>query len=543
MLKINFSDNVYQVEITPDTMLSELAARVGIMLDLRCAGFGVCGRCRVELLSGTFIMDGKKTLVDAPVSAPACRTQALGGKAEIFVPAISVVHTDGQIAVDYEHIRKPLRSNVAKKGLAVAIDVGTTTVAMVLMDLERDEPLASVSAYNRQSACGDNVSSRISCAMAAPEKLQHLRHLIVRETINPLLRRLFAETHKNLQEVSKVSVAGNTVMAHLFIGASPESIGVLPFRPMYREFPAMTAKEAGLDVNPEAIVSLIPAISGYIGGDVTAGIIASGIDQNHQRSLLIDVGTNCEIVLCDGQNLYACAAAAGPAFEGAGIACGSRAAAGAIDHVWITEDLQLNYSTIEDAAPAGLCGSAIIDFLAEGFRCGLIDSFGRYNLDMLRIFGRYHEVDYGHGVIHGCVIAISSHGKPVYVSEADIEQVLKAKAAVYAGIKALLEQCHMKFNDLETVYLAGGFARYLHIENAVELGMLPPLKPDIYRKIGNSSLAGAVMDSIDPDFAKLATDIIDIPHIIELNILPEFENHYIDALMIPHFNPGEFEAS
>ncbi len=611
MLKIIFSDNTYYVEITPDVMLAELVARAGIMLDLRCGGFGVCGRCKVELLSGEFVINGKtKKVTSRPMSALACRTSLNGTDAEISVPQNSVVHADGKIAVDYEHVPKPqspgfclfkiippceftvdgMRSlaEIPDAGdlywppetlrllgkcchddttihvavvnrqnrpgwaaaalpqpfdpLGVAIDVGTTTVAMALLDLKNDEPLASASAYNRQANRGDNVATRISYSSGSPENLAELRRLIINDTINPLLARLFAETKRNPNEVIKVSVSGNTVMSHLLLGISPRSIGVMPFLPTLRVYPEITAGEAGVAVNPGALLDVLPAVSGYIGGDIVAGIMASGMMSSENRhSLLIDIGTNCEIVLFSEQKLYACAAAAGPAFEGAGIACGSRAAAGAIDSIKISSELALSFTTIEDAPPVGLCGSAIIDFVAAGFTSGLLDTYGRFNLERLRQCGRYYEVDYGNGIIHTCMIATGGGGKPIYVSEADIEQVLKAKAAVYAGVKSLIATCQRKFDELEKVYLAGGFARYLSIQNAITLGMLPPLPSERFHKIGNGALAGAVISLFDPESTAVARHLIDQPEIIELNILPEFENDYIDALLIPNFKPEEFQ--
>ena len=267
-------------------------------------------------------------------------------------------------------------------------------------------------------------------------------------------------------------------------------------------------------------------------------MIVSGQYRDTGCTLLADIGTNCELVLCDHGRILACAAAAGPAFEGAGIACGSRAAAGAVDHIDITPDGQLSFTTIEQAEPAGLCGSAVIDFLAAGFRCGLIDVFGRYNLEFLRRIDRYLPVDYGSGPIHGCIIARRKGNQYIYVSEADIEQVLKAKAAVYAGIVTLLRQRARSVADLDTFYLAGGFARYLRVENAVAIGMLPPLRTGVGRKIGNSALAGAVMGLADPEFPALAATLIDRPQIIELNTVPGFEDTYIDALMILNFDPA-----
>lgn len=609
MLKIEYAGDIYTVEITSATTLAELVGRAGIMLDLRCAGLGVCGRCQVQLNVGDFIVSGKPVNVaegKVPIIAPACHTEISGSQALISVPSESVVHADGQIAVDYSlfahperraceliAIRRPNDFNSGASSLnaidgyhrdfwtvpalrelgdvfehsddawlarlegctrgwiaaarpqrftplAIAIDLGTTTIAAALLDMDSGEPLASVSAYNRQATCGDNVSSRISYSASTPGGLERLRRLAVDETINPLISRLLHETGHRKNDVVKVSIAGNTVMSHLFLGISPRSIGMLPFLPVTKTFPQLPAADCGLAVNPAAVVELLPAVAGYIGGDITAGIISSGQHHRSSRSLLVDIGTNCEIVLCDGSQLYACAAAAGPAFEGAGIACGSRAAAGAIDRIDFTADFAIEFTTIDHAPPAGLCGSAILDFIAGGFNCGLIDAFGRYDLARLREAGLYLEVNYGNGPIHACRIASRPGGKPIYVSEADLEQVLKAKAAVYAGIKALLCQCHLRCSDLENVYLAGGFAKYMRISSAITTGMLPPVAEAICKKVGNSSLAGAVMNAIDPDFPALADRVIAMPHTVELNIMPEFEDLYIDALMIPNFDPAKF---
>lgn len=546
MIKIRFGNQIHQVESSGGELLSELIRSAGLMPDLRCGGSGICGRCRVRLVAGTFSIQDRR--VEAapgrPVDALSCRTRWEGGEAEIAVPADSVIHSDGQIAVDSEllHLPEPEAGQAAAPGspLGLAVDIGTTTVAVALLDLGRNRILATASAYNRQSQYGDNVTMRISCC-AEDGKLELLRSLATRETIDPLIRRLLADTGHRAGEIGRVSVAGNTVMSHLFLGISPESIGVFPFRPEVRVYPQRSAAECKLTACPSAPVALLPSVSGYVGGDLTAGILAANLDRfDGTRSLLIDIGTNCEIILNDGERLHATAAAAGPAFEGAGIFCGSRAAAGAIDHIAIDRELKLTFDTIGGEAPAGLCGSALVDFLAEGFSRGLINPFGCYERETLKSCGRYLSVDYGHGPLHAAVIAAGPEGSSIYVSEADIEQALKAKAAVYSGITLLLSHAGLEIADLDRVYLAGGFANYLNVANATVIGMLPPVAPEKIRRIGNSSLAGAVMNLCDPDFYRRALELIDLPEVVELNLLPEFEDSYIDALMIPNFDPDRF---
>lgn len=558
MLKIQAGGHLYLFEATEDKLLSEIAATNGIMLDLRCAGFGVCGRCNVDLISGSFSVNGEEIIISSePIRVPACHTKAISTDAEISIPSESLVHTDGQIAVDFdsskyigkkawtsEHGQISLngvndwiasRRSSLFSPLGLAIDIGTTTVAIVLADLETDKALGSASAYNRQSICGDNVASRISYASYNPNGLERLQKLIIKETLNPLIKSLLASCGKKSEDIIKVSIAGNTVMTHIAVGLSPESIGQFPFTPLYRKFPALSAASAGLEINPDALVICSPAVSGYIGGDITAGMISTGQYLHKGKSLLIDIGTNCEIALHDNGKFFATAAAAGPAFEGAGIACGSRAASGAIDKISIDEKLNISFTTIEDSAPAGLCGSGMLDFLAEAFRSGMLDSFGRYNIPVLKQIGRHLEINYGKTKVHACSIAKSPSGKDIYVSESDIEQILKAKAAVYAGIETLLAERKIGIDELDIVWLCGGFAKYMNIESALKIGMFPDFKTEQLRKTGNSSLSGAMMNLYDPDFQQLAEAIADKPETVELNTLADFENNYIDALMIPNF--------
>jgi len=507
--------------------LAHLLRDAGMPLDLRCSEKGTCGKCEVVLESGSFRIE--KTPIDVlpghPIVAKACRSAALKDDCVIMVPSKAMAA--GGIQSSHQYKVKALAINSSVRGLSAAIDIGTTTVAVSLVDSERGKIIGSASNYNRQIHYGDNVISRIAFADESKENLRTMQQCIIADTINPLIRDICEKAGICEKEIKQVSVAGNTVMTHLFFGISPASIGVMPFEPAVKVFPAVKASTLGIAANPDAPVIAVPAASGYIGGDVVAGVEVSGIQNNSGISVLLDIGTNCETVLFDGKKLFSCASAAGPAFEGAGIGCGCRAAAGAIERIAFDSSLDFKISVIGNVPPTGICGSAMIDFIAEARTCGLLNEMGRFDLPMLEIAGRLMKL---HGGINACRI---SSGPDVYISEKDLEQILKAKSAVYAGLQTLCGTQGYKFGDITRLYLAGGFAQYINVDNAVKIGMLPAIKPDNLDVIGNSSLAGAVLNAIDLDAAPRMLKISRSIQDIVLNTVPEFEYNYIDALMLP----------
>lgn len=297
--------------------------------------------------------------------------------------------------------------------------------------------------------------------------------------------------------VARIALAGNTVMSCLFHGIDPSPIGVMPFTPPCRIFPVRGAAELGLRAGDIPVLT-VPAIAGYVGGDLTAGLLETPL---RPGELLVDIGTNCEIILQTEQGMFCTAAAAGPAFEGAGIHCGSRAVPGAIDHYFGRNSC----SVIGGAAPAGLCGSAMIDFLAVERRLGHLNEFGRIQPPA------------------DCFEA--APGVTIY--EWEIEQLLKAKAAVWAGIATLAAYCR---TPVKKLFLAGGFARYLDFGNAVACGMLPDCELEA---VGNTSLGGAARLAVQPGLAAELERLIDLPKDIPLNLLDEFEDNYIDGLLLP----------
>jgi len=432
--------------------------------------------------------------------------------------------------------------NTAISNYALAIDIGTTTVVLALVDMNNGNIIARTSSYNMQMSKADDIASRISAASASPEDLSYMRKLVVNDTINPLIETACEQTGVKSEYIYAATVSGNTVMSHLFLGLSPESIGKIPFRPVMREYPDIRAAKLGMKINPNGIISVIPSISGYIGGDIVSDIHISGFCNLKEASVLIDLGTNSEMALAYNKKIYACAAAAGPAFEGAGLMCGCRAVDGAIEHIFFDEKLQFTISTIGNKKAAGICGSAIIDFIDCGFKCGLINAFGRYDIDMLKSKNKYLSIPAKNGLqSHACILADTNDpAHPVFVSETDIEQILKAKAAVYSGLKTMLSLHNLEFKDLRKIILAGGFAKYIDIQNAICIGMLPEISGNIIECIGNGSLAGAWADLINTDTSIHFREIINIPEVISLNMIPDFESNFIDALLIPNYNEAEF---
>ena len=433
--------------------------------------------------------------------------------------------------------------DTTEHNLAVAIDIGTTTVAAIMVDMHNGKIIGKASMYNQQMSRADDVASRISVAASSPENLKYMQDLIINDTINRLIDEMCEATGHSHEDIFGLTISGNTVMAHLFLGLSPEGIGALPFQPVTNIYADCLGGDLGLKMHGCGVVYIVPSIAGYIGGDITSDLHVTGLKDTKELTAIVDLGTNSEMVLGGNGEMSAAAAAAGPAFEGAGMQCGCRATRGAIEHIAFDDKMDFDIRTIDNAKAIGICGSAIIDFIACAFRCGLINSMGRFDLDMLKNAGKYLEVDDTKGKTHACVLVPetdSDTGGPVFVSEADVESILKAKGAVYAGLQTLLSQKGYTFKDLKKIHLAGGFAKYIDIDNAITIGMLPEVARDIAKAVGNGSLAGAYLALLDPAARAAYREILSIPKIVSLNMIPEFEMNFVDALMLPNYNLDEF---
>ena len=546
ILRITFGNVSKSVEISGEKPVAEFLKKAGIPIDTRCSGNGSCGKCEVIVTKGSFTRDGKLFQVadGEKLRTLSCKSFAAENELELSVPRSSCFDTGSRICDDFMLPEHHFNPPCPAAGLGAAVDIGTTTVAAVLVDMKTGDVIARASAPNRQISVADDVTSRISASSAGTEKLKELQSLIIESTINPILHELCAKVCRKSSEIERMTVSGNTVMCHIFLGLSPETIGVLPFEPLMNFYPECPAKELRLAMHPTGKVDVIPSISGYLGGDAVAGIYVSRIMESEKSALFIDLGTNAETVLSDSGKLFGCAAAAGPAFEGSGILCGSRATSGAIERIHFDSSLDFRISTIDNAPPSGICGSAIIDFLACGFRSGLINGMGRFDIGLLKSKNRYYPFTAQDGkTFHACLLAdekSSASEYPLIITEADIESALKAKAAVYAAIKTLLSSRGRRMEDICQLFLAGGFARYINIENAVAIGMLPECLLEKIVILGNSSLGGAYLALTDSKARESFDSIIGKPETVPLNLMPDFETNFIDALMLPNFNSEEF---
>lgn len=503
--------------------IDELAFNNGLPLNRHCGGKGVCKRCLAIIGPGKYLVHGQEAEIPAGESLEvlACQTEVISETAVITLPERSLIDNRGQIysAFNPDH----LDIEPTEKGLGIITDIGTTTIACALVKLESGRVIETASKYNQQIRLAEDVASRISLCQAET-KIAELQRLVIQETINPLIKELCEQTGTTPEAIRSLTVSGNTVMEHLFHGFSPVSIGQIPFTPQTRVFKTVPAATLNINIHPEAEVRTVPAISGYVGGDITADLFVTDIHAEKDVILLIDIGTNGEIVLSDHGKLYATATAAGPAFEGAGLSHGCRAADGAIEQIKLQENGHMQSRTIGNQPPTGICGSAIIDFIAELYRADWLFGTGRYDLDELRAYNAYHHEN----GIHACRLT-----DDLSVSEKDIAEILKAKAAIFAGVQTLLSQCGKTIGEIDKVILAGGFARYIHLPHAIEIGLLPDLPEHRYEVIGNGSLAGAYYIARKPELLTEMEGLIDLPEIIELNRCAEFQDHFIDGLLLP----------
>lgn len=430
--------------------------------------------------------------------------------------------------------------------LALAIDIGTTTVVVALVDLsEQPKIIDAVSSYNQQISCSADVAARISFASSAG-RLAQLRRLIVDDTINRLIGLLLRNHNLEPRDIPLACVAGNTVMTHLFLGLDPTSIGRVPFEPIAGAPGPLTGAEIGLKIHPRGRVDILPAIAAYVGPDITANLLLCGTHQANDLSLMIDIGTNAELCLGSKQGCWACATPAGPAFEGAGLTFGMRASAGAIESLTIDpETLQTSYQVIGDEKPVGICGSALIDFLAEGLRSGMLNKTGRINPDLINTSPYVRRTTLSDKSQVTEFILVQSEqtedaATDIVITEKDIEALLQAKAVIFAGISILLKNVDKEACDLHRVYLAGAFARHINLANAVTIGLLPDILLDRYHFIGNGSLGGAFLALVDSKLRAQANELIAAPEVIQLNLDPDFMDQYTFAMFLPHMDEDLF---
>jgi uncharacterized 2Fe-2S/4Fe-4S cluster protein (DUF4445 family) len=420
--------------------------------------------------------------------------------------------------------------------LGAAIDIGTTTVVLMLVDLRTGQPLTRTAMFNQQMHMGDDVLTRITLCANDPSMVVQLQSAVTEKTIRPLLSQALSAAGAAAHDVRCLAISGNTTMLHLLAGVDPTSLGMAPFTAAFLDHRIIPASEILGEQATPANCHLLPGAAAYVGSDLTAGVLASGLLYDEGPSLLVDVGTNGEIILKRGDRLIGCATAAGPAFEGAGLTAGMRAGEGAVAHVCIDRDpFAVRTETIGgngEAKSIGLCGSAYVDFLAQARASGLLTETGRFEADLpSAAVERLTPVPCGNDRAFRVAWGPGRH--PIGISQGDVAKLLQAKAAIAAGIVILLRREGLSPADVRRVHLAGGFGTHMKSEHAIASGLLPGFRPDQIEAVGNTALAGAFLALTDSSALAEITRLSRRLKVIELNLDPEFESTYIDHLVLP----------
>lgn len=418
------------------------------------------------------------------------------------------------------------------KGIGVAFDIGTTTVVGMLWDLEKGQMIDTCAATNPQNKYGMDVISRITYCGKNTDRHKELRNKIL-ECLNNLIKKLCKNAKRSIYEIKKITICGNTIMSHIAAGFSSESLAVAPFTPAYTGTLNMKALNIDLDLNPMTDVTFLPNIAGHVGGDITAGVLASRVMDQEGLTFFIDIGTNGEMILADGKNMYACSTAAGPAFEGASIKCGMRAADGAIEKVWI-DNGNVFFKTIGESAAKGICGSGLIDIIAQMLDAGLINKKGRLiSADDAEEKGLPNEITERIIEVNGkreFIILKNKNGNDIVITQNDIREVQLAKGAVAAGIKIMLDKTGNSIDTINKVMVAGAFGSYIDKKNAVRIGLLPPVDTDKIISVGNAAGTGVSMALVSEAELEYAEALPEKIHHIDLAAEESFQSIFIKAM-------------
>ncbi len=419
----------------------------------------------------------------------------------------------------------------------LAIDLGSTSVVFYLVDLETGETLNTVSLGNPQREHGEDILDRI--LFAGRGGLETLQEEIL-DLINRAVSELTKKVRVNPDSIYFCTVAGNTTMCHFLLALDPDRICREPYIPAVNKFDLLRPGKLGININSRGFIHVLPNVGSYFGGDLLAGILASGMFERDEVSMLVDVGTNAEVVLGNRDWLVACAGAAGPALEGGILSCGMRAQEGAIERITISpRDLSVSFKTIGNKAPEGLCGSAIIDLLAEMFAAGLVDPTGKLNVEKdPERFRKIHD-EWAHIV---ATEEETSTGRPVYITQSDIKNLIRSKGAMYTILNVVIQSVGITFQDIDNFYVAGAFGNYIDPEKAITIGMLPDVPLEKFKPLGNSAGKGAIRVLLDRNARKELDEICERITYLEMNVRGDFMNQLTGALFLPHTDLSRFPS-
>ncbi|MFH1715957.1 MAG: ASKHA domain-containing protein [Planctomycetota bacterium] len=514
-----------QISIHSGATLVEAAGQGGIILNTVCGGRGTCKKCIAYLEP-----DNRQVLAcqyriqsDLVVTIPR--------DSRFFEQQILAESFDTESGIEPDIYKAYSQAAAGGAILGVAVDVGTTTVVARLVEMTSGQCLATEAALNPQTRFGDDVISRIAYA-ETDEKLAEL-HETITGCINDLISKLCEKAAVDTDSIFEICVVGNTTMNHIFLKLPVAQLGQAPYRAYCLDAHDVTAGDSALGLNAAGNVHTVENIAGFVGSDTTAVALAAGIDTAEEMTLAVDIGTNGEIVLGTRNKLYAASCAAGPAFEGARISCGSRAAEGAIEAVVLGED-DIDLDVIGNCPPRSICGSGLIDAVAVMLYLGIIESTGRFaDPETLRdklppaIFSRIRQQ---HGQPAFC-LAENGDAGTVLLTQRDIRETQLAKAAIRAGIRLLQKKMGLKDSDIKHILLAGAFGNYIRRDSALRVGLLPSVDVDRIRFVGNAAASGAQMILLSRRWREKAGELARRIEYIEIAHEPDFQTFFADSLI------------
>jgi len=423
--------------------------------------------------------------------------------------------------------------NTAKRIFGLALDIGTTKLAIYLLDMIRGEVLAVDSAMNPQIPYGEDIISRINY-VSSPDKAQNspeLQQILVKQ-INELIDSLCEKSAVSVEEIYEMTAVGNTAMHHIFLNLNPKYLALAPYVPVIRGGINLKPKQMGIKINPTGNLYCLPVIAGYNGSDNVAVLLATEMYKRSELCLALDIGTNTEVALGNKEQLLVCSCASGPAFEGASIKFGMRAASGAIEHIQIDPStLKCSYITIDSLPPRGICGSAIVDVIAELLKAGIIDVSGRMDKSIKSLY--FREGSDGYEFILAPANE-TANGMDIVITQKDIRQILLAKAAMHTGTKLLMDELGITEKDIDTVFIAGAFGNYIDVANARFIGMYPEIDLSKVTLVGNAAGTGARMTLLSKKMRILAETISQQTKYVELAIKKNFQSIYLNSTFIPY---------
>jgi len=428
--------------------------------------------------------------------------------------------------------------NWTERNYGIAVDIGTTTVYGQLIDKHSGRILAEAGDYNRQLSYGEDVISRMIIA----EKTEGLKqmHDLVTESINNIIDSMLQEKRIGRDEITSVTLAGNTAMTHLFLEIEPHNIRRSPYIPVSTMFPPIRSTDLGLKLGGHCMALLYPAVSSYVGGDIVAGVMGSGMYRTDKVTLFIDIGTNAEIVIGNREWLACAACSAGPAFEGGGILHGMRAGAGAIEDFSLDPvTLEPMIMTIKSKPAVGICGSGLLIIIATLYECGIIDQSGRFNRNLVSSRIREGRSGYEYVLVWSEEAGID---RDIVLTEVDIDNFIRAKGAIYAGLTTLLNEVGLSVNDIEQVILAGAFGSYIDLDSAITVGLLPEVGADKCMYVGNGSLMGCRMSELSNHIRRDVVRTMQRMTSFELSEVPSYKDQYVASLFLPHTNASLFPS-